>query len=180
MKKDANNYRSISLASSLCKLFTSLVTERMQKGSENRKLLGQEQAGCRKNVSCSDHAFVLNAIISRYLAEEKRLILTFVDYEKAFDRVDQSLLWKELGQYDINEEIFSMIENLYRKTKACVDVNESLTDVFECRVGVRQGDNHSPLLFIIFMNDFQKYVRSNFTGISLELQRGEQNVYKYW
>ena len=60
------------------------------------------------------------------------------------------------------------MENLYRKTKACVDGNGSLTDVFECRGGVRQGYNLSPLLFIIFMNDFLEHVSSKFTGISLD------------
>ena len=70
---------------------------------------------------------------------------------------DHSLLEKNLvSMNDINGKIFPVIENLYRKTQACVDVSRSLTDVFECRVGVRQGDNLLPLLFIIFMNDFQK------------------------
>ena len=100
--------------------------------------------------------------------------MTFVDYQKAFDRVDQSLLWKKLDQHDINGKIFSLIKNLYRKTKACVDVNGSLTDVFECRVGVRQGGNLSPLLFINFMKNFQEYVSSKFTGISLSYD--EMNV----
>ena len=47
----------------------------------------------------------------------------------------------KLGYYDINGNVLSVMENLYRKTKACVDVNGSLTDVFECSVGVRQGGN---------------------------------------
>ena len=59
------------------------------------------------------------------------------------------------------------MENLYRKTKACVDVNGSLTDVFECRVGVRQGDDLLLLLFVIFMNDFLEYVSSKFTDLGL-------------
>ena len=62
------------------------------------------------------------------------------------NNVATMILWK----------VLSVMENLYRKTKACVDVNRSLTDVFECRVGVRQCDNLSPLLFIIFMKDFRE------------------------
>ena len=48
-KKDPNNYRGISLASCLCKLFTFLITERIGKELENKQILGQEQAGFRKN-----------------------------------------------------------------------------------------------------------------------------------
>ena len=91
--------------------------------------------------------------------------MTFVDYEKAFQRVDHSLLWEKLAHYDINGKILSVMENLYRNFKACVDVKGSLTDVFQCRVGVRTVDIFLSLLFIIFMNDFLKYVSSKFTGI---------------
>ena len=55
--------------------------------------------------------------------------------------------------------------NLYEKTKACVNVNESLTDVFQCRIGVRQGDNLSFLLVIVFLKGFQAFVSSKFTGL---------------
>ena len=164
-RKDVNNYRGISLANCLCKLFTSLITERMQKDLESRRVLGIEQAGFRENMGCTDHAFVLYTIVSFYLAQRKRLFVTFIDYEKAFDRVDHTLLWMKLASYTINGKVLSVIKNLYEKTKACVNVNGSLTDVFECRIGVRQGDNLSPLLFIVFMNDFQAFVSSRFNGL---------------
>ena len=82
--------------------------------------------------------------------------MIFVYYEKAFDRVDHCLLRKKLRHYDINGKVLSVMKKLYRKTKACVDINGSLTDVLEFRVGVKHGDNFLPLLFIIFMNDFQE------------------------
>ena len=130
-------------------------------------------------MSCCDHAFVLYAIISIYLGKTKKLFVTFVDYEKTFDGIDHSLLWKKLGHYDINGKVLSGMKNLYRKTKACVDVDGSLRDVFECRVGVRQGDNHNhlPLLFIIFMNDFLEYVTSKFTGVSLDYDGIDMQVF---
>ena len=49
--------------------------------------------------------------------------------------------------------------------EACANVNGSLTDVFECRIGVRQGVNLSFLLVIVFLKDFQAFVSSKFTGL---------------
>ena len=144
-RKDINNYRGISLANCLCKLFTSLLAERMQKDLESRQALRIEQAGFRESMGCTDHAFVLYTIVSFYLAQRKRLFVTFIDYEKALVRVDHTLLWMKLASYTINGKVLSVIKNLHEKTKACVNVNGSLTDVFECRIGVTQGDNLSPL-----------------------------------
>ena len=86
-----NNCRRKSLANCLCKLFTSLLAERMQKDLESKQALGIEQAGFRESMGCTDHAFDLYTIVSFYLAQRKRLFLTFIDYEKAFHRVDRTL-----------------------------------------------------------------------------------------
>ena len=96
-RKEINNYRGISLANCLCKLFTSLLAERMQKDLESRRALGVEQACFRESMAWTDHAFVLYTIDSFYLAQRKRLFVTFIDYEKAFDRVDHTLLWMKLA-----------------------------------------------------------------------------------
>ena len=116
-------------------------------------------------MGCTDDAFVLYTIVSFNLAQRKRLFVTFIAYEKAFDRVDHTLLWMMLASYTINGKVLSVIKNLSEKTKVCVNVNGSLNVVFECRIGVRQGDNLSPLLFIVFLNDFKAFVSLKFTGL---------------
>ena len=165
--KDPSNYRGISIASCLCKLFTALLAERIFSDLHRRLILGAEQAGFRKNSSCLDHAFVLYSIVSFYLAQNRRFFVTFIDYEKAFDRVNHSILWQKLAAIDVNGNVLRVIRNLYEKTKACVRVNGVYTNVFDCGIGVRQGDSLSPLLFIIFLNDFKNYIRNQFAGANL-------------
>ena len=135
-RKDINNYRV-----SLCKFITSLQAKRMKKDLESRQALGIEQAGFRESMGCTDHAFVLYTIVSFYLAQRKRLFVTFIDYEKAFDLVVHTSLWMKLASYTVDRKVLSVIKNLQQKAKACVNVNRFLTDVFECRIEVRQGDS---------------------------------------
>ena len=85
-------YRGISLLSTVYKLFTSVLNNRIVQIAEQHKLYADEQNGFRKNRSCEDHLFSLSSIIRNGKREK---LPTFVDFEKAFDRVDRNLL--ELG-----------------------------------------------------------------------------------
>ena len=112
--------------------------------------------------------------MSTYLAQKKKLFVTFIDYEKTFDKVNHGLLWQKLGQAKITGKILHVIQSLYQKTKARVRVNGELTDVFDCNIGVRQGDNLSLLLFIIFLNNFNNLIRTEFEGLCLNAKRSEK------
>ena len=59
----------------------------------------------------------------------------------------------------------SVIFNLYHHAKSCVMANGKMSDYFTCNVGVRQGENLSPLLFAIYLNDFESYVSRHYKGL---------------
>ena len=80
--------------------------------------------------------------------------------------VDNGLLWQKLGEAKKTGEVLRVIQNLHQKTKASVRSNGELSDVFDCNIGVRHGDNLLPLLFIIFLNDFNNLIRTGFNGMS--------------
>ena len=58
-----------------------------------------------------------------------------------------------------------LIFNIYQNTKACVKLNNNLSQSFNCNIGVRQGDNLSPLLFAIYLNDFEQFMSTKYNGL---------------
>jgi hypothetical protein len=163
---DPDNYRGITLLSCLAKVFTSVLNNRLTEFLEDFKIIGEEQAGFRKGYSTTDHIFSLYCIISLYLnCLKKNLYCGFIDYRKAFDSVRHQALWQKLLGYNINGKILNVISNIYENAKSCIRLNNEFSRTFPCNIGVRQGDNLSPLLFALFINDLEKFLAKAYNGL---------------
>ena len=163
--EDPNNYRGITILSCFGKLFTSILNNRIKFFIEKYEILGSEQAGFRENHSTTDHLFTLYAIIDILLAKSKRLYCAFLDYEKAFDKVDRIFLWQKLLDQKIEGKILIVIQNMYAAAKSCVMSNSVPSEFFSISIGVRQGENLSPVLFSLFLNDMQDFLAKDLTGL---------------
>ena len=153
-KRSPANYRGITLTSCLGKLFTSILQSRLNKFIEQHNILNPEQFGFRSNSRTTDSLFILQQLINKYTKQHKKLYVGFIDYEKAFDSVWQSGLIYKLYQYGVKSKFFKVIKSMYSSIKSCVKTDESsITEMFSCNKGIRQGDGLSPVLFSLFMND---------------------------
>ena len=128
--------------------------------------------------SCGTHRnrkLVLRFSIEPY--ESKPVYCAFVDYRKAFDMIDRSSLWQKLLKLNIKGKVLNVIINAYNGAKSCVKLNRSMSDYFSCNIGVRQGENLSPLLFAIYLNDLETYFVGNCNGINLATNNDEADVF---
>jgi hypothetical protein len=151
----------IAILSCFGKLFTNILNKRLNEYLECHNLLNEEQAGFRSQYGTTDHMFSLKMLIGYYLSCSKKLYCAFVDYRKAFDSVNRLHLWHKLLSHNINGKCLGIIYNMYSKVK----VNCELTSFFSSFTGVRQGENRSPILFSIFLNDLSEFVSNKYTGL---------------
>ena len=77
--------------------------------------------------------------------------MAFVDLEKAFDLVPQKVIWWALRKLGVEEWIVRLVQGMYANARSRVHVGEGYSEEFEAKVGVHQGSELSPLLFIIVL-----------------------------
>ena len=155
--RDPNNYRSITLVSCFGKVFTSILNRRLKLFDEEISLISPAQAGFRKFHSTVDNIFILQLLINLYLLKKKKLFCTFVDYSKAFDKVRRACLWTKMLKNNIRGKCFNVIKNMYSNIKSCVKKDCIYSQCFPCNIGVRQGENLSPFLSALFINDIEQF-----------------------
>ena len=68
------------------------------------KVLREEQWGFRKGRGCVSQVFILRLIIEQSICSQTPLVLSFIDYEQAFDSVDRRALAKVLSFYGIPDK----------------------------------------------------------------------------
>lgn len=177
---DVNNYRPITLLSCMGKLFTSIMNIRLNNYVEEFEILCENQSGFRKNYSTVDNIFILHSLIELLQLKKRKLYCAFIDFQSAFDKVWRYGLWQKLLRYNITGKCFKVIVNMYRNTKSRISVDGHVSEFFSCNIGVRQGENLSPLLFALYMNDLEQFfIDSNISGIKCisEELADELNIY---
>lgn len=162
-KDDPSNYRGITINSCVGKLFTKLLNIRLEKFLKERGIICEEQIGFTKGKRTADHMFILKTLVDQHTKKgSKPLYTCFVDFRRAFDTVWHTGLFYKLRKYGVSNKFYYLLKDMYKQTKLCVKVNkDQVTGFFPSSVGVRQGDNMSPNLFKIFLNDFVSYVSNS-------------------
>ena len=155
-----DNYRPITLLSCMGKLFTSILCERLNNFADEIELISESQTGFRKGYSTIDNMFIIYLLSKYALSNKKKLYCAFIDFKQAFDTVWRDGLWGKILKSGIDGKCVRFIQNtcMYKGIKSKVQIGHDVSDYFMCKVGVRQGENLSPFLFSIYINDLEEYL----------------------
>ena len=92
--------------------------------------------------------------------DSKKLNLTiFLDLRKAFDTVDHEIMIKKLWKYGMRGNTGSWFQSYLDQRKQYCSGNGQRSMASEVTCGIPQGSCLGPLLFIIYLNDFEKFLR---------------------
>lgn len=164
---DPQNYRPITIVSCLGKLFTAVLKARLNDFTEEFQIIKENQSGFRQGYSTLDNICSIFTLCQILKQKKKKMYCAFIDFEKAFDKVWREGLYYKLLLHNINGKMYNVIFNMYSNIKSCIAHNNQVSDYFNCEIRVRQGENLSPFLFSLFLNDLEDFLISqNVNGLT--------------
>lgn len=164
--KMQENYRPISLLNSIYKLYAAILQKRLAAGIDGD--LQDTQYGFRPARSTATPVACIRRILDRAEESQDAVFVTFLDWEKAFDKVKQDKLIEALRRMNIPEKLVKAISSLYTNPQFRVKIKDQISGWRQQQTGIRQGCPLSPYLFIVLMTVLFRDVHD---GLNINQQR---------
>ena len=159
------NYRPISLLSSISKVFERIVFNQLYKYLDDNNFLFDSQYGFRKHHSTELAAVELIDRIYETMDQGDIPISIFLDLSKAFDTLDHSILLNKLEYYGVKGNASRWFSSYLTGRYQYVDMEGVRSEISYIKTCVPQGSILGPLLFILYVNDMHT-ISEKFTFIT--------------
>ena len=110
-KDDHDNYREVSISSTLSKLCSTVLYLRVLEVNESFSLINDKQVGFLKGYRTSDHILLIDTIIHEIVHKcKQRLFVGFIDLKMAYDKVNRHALLCKLRRKGLSGKFLNIIE----------------------------------------------------------------------
>ena len=163
-RSKAENFRPISKTSHIIKTHERILRKKLVSYFECNSLFSLNQHGFRAGRNTLTQLLQHFDAINEGLVNNIDTDSIYLDYEKAFDKVDHSLLLAKLLRYQLPDLFVAWISSFLSNRTQTIVVG-GMQSRPECVIsGVPQGSVLGPSLFLIFINDIEMCLTGSTIG----------------
>ena len=166
-REEITNWRPISLLNTDYKIITKILAERLKLFLPT--LIHSDQKGFVNGRNISEANRLIQDVIEYADQNNLAASIIFIDYMKAFDRVEWDWTLKCLETFNFGSKFRSWVKMIFKHARTSVLTNGFRTSYFQISRSMRQGCPISPLLYILQAEPLACAIRKNenIIGISL-------------
>ena len=158
-KQKPEQYRPVSLTSHIMKVFERVIKKKIMTHLIENDMFNKGQHGFVPGRSTQTQLLSHYNDIYDTLTEGKRLDTVFLDFAKAFDKVDHEILLEKVKKHKISGKIGKWIREFLTDRKFRVVVNGCMSEEGDVISGVPQGTVLAAILFVIMISDIDENVK---------------------
>ena len=155
---ELNNYRPISKLPCLAKILEHLINNQLKAFLSFHNILNRHQSGFRPGHSTISAATKVVNDIAYALDNKQDCVALFIDLSKAFDSVDHALLLNRLAEIGLDRKACKWFKNYLSDRSQAVVADGHKSEFLNISKGVPQGSILAPVLFTLFINDFNSSI----------------------
>ena len=104
--QECQNYRGIKLLSHTFKIWESVLDRRIRQCTN----IHESQIGFMPGRSITDAIFIMKQIIEKHREGQKNIGVTFIDLEKAHDRIPREEMWRCSRERNVPEKYIRLVQ----------------------------------------------------------------------
>lgn len=162
-----SNWRPITMCNTMYRLYAKCLARRVSQWAEEGEALSPQQKGFQAQEGCTEHHFLLQAVLDEACSSRRECALAWLDLADAYTSIPRCHVFETLAEFGMPPAFLALLRELYSGCTTTIKVRQEETAAIPLRTGLKQGCPLSSILFQLALEPLLRFVGGPSRGFRL-------------